>query len=173
MKLYHRIIFLTLLSLISVNHARACDCPELTFEESFENANVVFKGTVAEVATNWVSGGLKITFSVEKSWKRSVENYTTINTPVSNNCGYPFVQGETYIVWVNKKFSLQTTACERTQPWVDAGEDIEKLGAGISSGTSEQAKTLILMTSVLVIGGFLFLGIVIFRKKIFKSGSKD
>ncbi|MEM6629627.1 MAG: hypothetical protein AAF694_08135 [Bacteroidota bacterium] len=128
----------------------SCECPEKL--QSPEQANLIFKGKVIQVNTNWISGGWKFTFQVEQSWKRSCNPILIINTPWEKDCGYVFEEGEEYLVYVYKGFTMRTSVCMGNVPWDSGGTDLKALGPTFSPQAPDN---LPLMTGLLSLLGFL------------------
>ncbi|MEO0470359.1 MAG: hypothetical protein AAF206_12100 [Bacteroidota bacterium] len=92
--------------------AANCDCEVPASDEAaLEQADVAVAGRVVFVNTNWMSGGMKYSFQVEKSWKRSVDKLLIVNSPFSQECGQSFEDGQRYLLFANKKFGFKTNAC--------------------------------------------------------------
>lgn len=166
--------FLLLMLGISGIGARlqACPCEETpAFEEALKEANVVVRGTVLDVTTNPINTGLKVTLKVNRSWKRTIEHTVTISTPTPAQCGYDFRIGETYLVYVNKKFNLKTSSCDRTRALIQADSDLELLGEGYAPSASPGAKLFSILMLVMTLLGLLFVAFVVLRKRIFKRAA--
>ena len=157
---------------LSFQALRACDCPDTPHMDSvIANSNVIFRGKCIDKNTNWVSSGMKYTFAIEESWVRTIEPFTTINSPSAGagSCGYPFQVGEEYLVYVNKKFSLKTSLCDPTKPLSEAGEDLEYLGPGLEISASPGAgmlKTVMIFVPILVL---VFVVFIVMSGKIMKK----
>ena len=146
----------------------SCPCDSVAgIESAFESSNVIFLGKPASIIPNWMSGGMKITFNVEKSWKRGIEKFFTLNVPEPANCGIQFLENENYLVFVNKVFAYQTDSCSRTKLAVSAASDIAFLGKSIPAGRNSSLTKWIYILGGLVFAGVLFMAFVVFRKKIF------
>lgn len=94
--------------------ARACSCREADVARSVDSATAVFLGKVASVAGRWKSapgsdagadpgaGWLvaDFTFDIERSWKGAWHTTIQVSTsPQASACGFPFVVGQTYLVF--------------------------------------------------------------------------
>ena len=159
------ILFITLITL-GIHKVGACDCSVVsTNEQAFEQADLIFKGKVVQVKTHWISGGWKYYFSVEKSWKRSTENFLSVNTPLEKDCGYVFEEGKTYLVYVKKGFNMETDACMGSLLWEEAELRLPQLGQSY-----ETAHSPLFMYTAWAVGGLsllatLFLAYIIFHKR--------
>lgn len=142
-----------------------CDTTR-TFQQDYEEANVVIRGEVVEIATNWVSSGLKITFKIDESWIRTIERYTTVNTGTLDQGGYSFQKGSEYLVFVNKKFNMKVNQCSRVGLVEDMGEELAQLGPGLKPSGSPGAFGLQVALVVLSFGSLAFVAFVVLRKRI-------
>ena len=74
---------------------------------------------------------LTVEFNVHTVWKGEVSKVTHLTTARSEPCGFPFKMFEDYLVYADGKMdSLEVRACSRTQPALDAEEDLETIGEG-------------------------------------------
>ena len=143
--------------------AQDCSCPEKL--RSPEQANLVFKGKVIHVNTNWISGGWKFTFQVEKSWKRQTGKVLIINTAWEKDCGYIFEEGADYLVHVYKGFTMKTSACMGNTRWKE--EDVLPASMG-EELTPQPSSNLPLMMGLMTLLGVLsiaFLTLILVRAK--------
>jgi hypothetical protein len=86
---------------------------------------------LAQVFHSLVTEGVRVTLHVEQSFKRPTDDddsddddEVAIWTEVGD-CGIPFQQGETYLVYADgdeETGRLQTSRCYRTQRLTEAGE---------------------------------------------------
>lgn len=159
---------LVLLSISPFLTYSQCDTLK-TLDQDLADANVVILGEVVDVATNWVSGGLKVTFAVEKSWKRSIEKYTTVNTGTLAQGGFSFEKGQSYLVFIHKKFNLKVDRCSRAGPIAQMSAEIKALGEGFSTGNSPGATRVKWAFVILSLGSLLFVAWVVLRKKFRKQ----
>lgn len=137
--------FLLLLLLVSMltietDSAYACSCvipgPP---DEELANSSAVFSGKVVNLSEPFAGFGpvssadpIKVTFLVDKVWKGSVSQTTTISTARSSaSCGYTFEKGGEYIVYAyGTENDLSVSLCSRTQPLDTALDDLAVLGFG-------------------------------------------
>ena len=119
-----------------------------------------------DVQSNWVSGGYKLVFKVKQSWKRSTEEYTTVNLPKSENCLERFEQGENYLIYAEKKYNLKVSCKSRCYPWDSENlwEDRMELGAGLSPSQSPGTEYLPYIMTLLILGGMGLVAVVVLRK---------
>lgn len=97
---------------VSVVHA--CSCVQATRAEQFDNANVVFLGTVENVSSDGWSQS--VDFLVHETLKGDIDENVTVTTGMGGgDCGFDFMFGKPYVVY--------------------AYEEGGKLGTGICSGT--------------------------------------
>lgn len=150
-------------------YASDCNCDSTaTWDSHLASANVVFLGTCMDVLPNALKGGLNIVFQVDSSWKRAIEQVTTVHTKSPNQCGYPFLKGERYIVFANKRHqTTETSICQPNQAYADNGLlTVRRLGAGFAPGRAGLASKMNLLLLGLGVLGLAFLGFVVLRKKI-------
>ncbi|QTD41348.1 hypothetical protein [Sporosarcina sp. Te-1] len=80
--------------------------------------------------------GRTVTFQVDEVWKGIENGRIEIKTGLnSGDCGFPFVEGESYLVFANtndfyEKDMLTTTICQRTNQLAEASDDLTVLGNG-------------------------------------------
>ena len=149
--------------------ASNCGCDATaTWDDAFAKANVIWLGTCMDVTPNPIKGGLNVIFQVDSSWKRAIEHIATVHTNSPNQCGYPFVAGERYIVFANKRHqTVMTSECEPNQLYADNGElTVRRLGIGFSPGRPDLESNMNLLLVALGLSGLLFLAFVVLRKKI-------
>jgi hypothetical protein len=80
--------------------AAACSCTnELTLQQEFDGAWVVFSGRVLEINAD-PFGTLAVRMDPIQRWKGSLAPGQIVVTPVNEAvCGFPFVVGEEYLVF--------------------------------------------------------------------------
>ena len=147
-----RPFLLTLAASLMVSPAaNACSCAAATDEQLLERSDLVFEGEVVDsglrywrVALSMLQSvfgvddqedyerrwGIKLEFSVERSWKGDAGEYVDLFTGRGGgDCGYPFEQGTKYLVFASrgKDGELVTSICERPAPIEQASETIAKL----------------------------------------------
>lgn len=118
----------------------ACSCimpaPPM---ESMEASAAVFSGTAISVEGMgdgiMTSGAdpIEVTFAVSKVWKGPQTETITLTTPRdSAACGYPFEEGEEYLVYAyeEENGALTTGLCTRTTTLATASDDLAALGEG-------------------------------------------
>lgn len=75
--------------------------------------------------------GYRVTLTVERAWKGASDSasLTILTGTGGGDCGYPFVVGESYLVYASPtSVGLpSTTICHRTRPVSDAQLDIQAL----------------------------------------------
>lgn len=110
----------------------ACSCiapPAPNIE--YSNRFAVFIGTVKHIQPDSSSaiGNLKITFTVERSWKGVSSNEVSVFTASSSAaCGYYFQTDSTYLVYADTfSAKLNTGLCTRTKKFNDASVDLSFL----------------------------------------------
>ena len=115
--------------------AQACSCREFTKEEAYQDADVVFLGTVEQFEANkhpsvWNFTGRTAQFRVEKVWKGTVKPLLKVRTGFGGgDCGYDFEVGKPYLVFAQgSKPPYYTGMCSGTAPAEHGGRELENLG---------------------------------------------
>ena len=115
----------------------ACSCvPPDPPKEALAKSDVVFLGTVVSVREYERDDGLlsstdptTVEFSVRTVWKGTVSQPMFLTTRRwSESCGYPFLEGVTYVVY--SRDGLTVSLCSRTRPFSEATDDLIELGQG-------------------------------------------
>ena len=115
----------------------ACSCvPPDSPREALANSAMVFMGTVVSVPVFEDDDGfsvgtdtVRIEFDVHTVWKGTVTRPMFLTTRRwSESCGYPFVEGVTYVVY--SRDGSTVSLCSRTRPLSEATEDLIELGPG-------------------------------------------
>ncbi len=143
--------------------AQNCVCPENL--NSPDKANLIFKGKVIHINTNWISGGWKFTFEVEKSWKKQVGSVLIINTAWEKDCGFIFKEGSEYLVSVYKGFTMKTSACMGNTLWEEELVQERSLGSPLSPSPSSNLPLMMGLISFLGLFAIAFLGLILVRAK--------
>lgn len=115
---------------VHVGQVFACSCMEAPPpKEAMKNAAAVFSGTVTGIQQP-DKGGLKVAIRVHERWKGPEATTLTVTTAGNTAaCGYPFENGEKYLVYaLGDGDSLATNVCTRTQPYESAAQDLKELG---------------------------------------------
>lgn len=135
----------TLLALLAVaGPAAACTCdPLLPPDEAFAAADGVFEARVDFVRVQQFE--IIADLIVERSWKGVRTARVSVRTASETAaCGFPFVIGETYLIYavnlasVGEPLSWRTTLCNRTRDIADAAEDLAFLSGRTIVDTDEQ-----------------------------------
>lgn len=121
--------------------ASACSCiPPGPPEEELNESDAVFAGSVTTIEDR-SSGGivsssrpLYVTFDVTETWKGPSNTMLTVITAASSaSCGYPFQEGQKYLVYAySRNDDLHVSLCSRTAPLSEAQQDLNALGPGTS-----------------------------------------
>ena len=123
-----------------------CIDPGPSPAEGYAGSTSIFMGRVVSVsefdpgggAWSWDWGGRNvestrdpttIEFDINTVWKgRAYQTMYLTTYRDSANCGFPFVEGVTYVVY--SEDGLSTYMCDRTRRLSEATEDLEYLGQG-------------------------------------------
>ena len=105
---------------------------KLTTSEGFTSSSYVFTGEVTKIETNDSTPfrGLEVTLKVKKLWKGEPKEIVKVHTAGSSAaCGYPFKEGQTYLVYVTSDEAdpMRVSLCSRTAPVDRAKEDFDFL----------------------------------------------
>lgn len=106
---------------------------KLSPAEGLSSSHMVFTGEVTNITKNEATrfGGLEVTLRVSKVWKGAPGQEVKVHTAGSSAaCGYPFVQGKTYLVYAvhDEADPMRVSLCSRTALLEDAAEDLKFLG---------------------------------------------
>lgn len=116
-----------------ISEAQACSCMTQSLEDGASQAHAIFEGTVSKIAPNTTTQfrGLQVTLAARRAWKGVAREEVTIVT-ASNGavCGYPFTEGQTYLVYAyrNGTDPLRVSLCSLTKPIDKAKADLSHLG---------------------------------------------
>jgi hypothetical protein len=98
-------------------------------ERALSSSEAVFSGEVA--ATSRHPGTATVTLRVSGSWKGPDGAMLEVKTPVGGGaCGYPFKEGQEYLVYASGGRDLEVDLCGETTPLSKAGADLTVLGNG-------------------------------------------
>lgn len=125
--------------------AQNCDCDPPSYPaQELIDAAAVFSGRVTsirfvdstELKEEIVISGerLFVQFAVDKVWKgEKKESFVVETNSSTSTCGFPFVVGESYLVYTfyplggEDSTTLITSQCTRTRLLATAAEDLEEL----------------------------------------------
>jgi hypothetical protein len=119
--------------------ASACSCAVFGSKKQVEWAlshpGAVFSGEVVKIdRPSSIKSSLApetVTFRVSESWKGPKQQSLEVSTPVSGtSCGYPFKEGQEYLVYAYGKQDLKVDLCSGTKPLSKAGAELALLGNG-------------------------------------------
>ncbi|MEM7235597.1 MAG: hypothetical protein AAF517_25715 [Planctomycetota bacterium] len=146
-------------------HACSCANPPIP-ERALEAATAVFLGSVVSVETRPKEYMKRVTFEVLESWKGAeVDAIEVVTGRGGGDCGYPFSDGQIYLVYAHGDKELATSICSRTRSQDRAGDDLAALGEPVYPNDEELHRFL--TTGGVVIAGVLLLitmGIVAVRQ---------
>ncbi|MCI4668655.1 MAG: hypothetical protein MRZ79_11015 [Bacteroidia bacterium] len=153
-----------LIAISSFPSLLACECETPSTEEiALTNSTFAFVGKCVLLNTNWMSGGMKYSFQVEKSWKKATPALMIVNVPFVQECGgMKFDIGKDYLVFVEKKFTPKSNRCMGTVPLGEA--DISSFGEGMSPQQSNMIQPLIWTISILAIMGLAIVLFVVLKR---------
>jgi hypothetical protein len=70
----------------------------------------------------------RATLRVSEVWKGPEQETLEVSTPVSGSaCGYPFKEGQEYLVYADGKQELKVDLCSETKPLSKAGVNLQAL----------------------------------------------
>jgi hypothetical protein len=119
-------------------------------ERALDRSSAVFSGEVVDLKRGYLTN--KVSFRVSEVWKGPESETLEVSTPRGGPaCGYPFKEGQGYLVYAEGK-KMKVSFCGETTLLSNASADLEVLGSGETLGGS----TVLYDTS----GGFPPLGII-------------
>lgn len=162
-------IAVCVLWLVTPRCAFACSCappgsPDVELAQSVS----VFAGRVLQIEQ---PTGQRVTFQVATVWKGPAYTSLVVHIPPdAPMCGYPFEPNQEYVVYAQgTETRLIASVCSRTQRLVDARDDIQRLGQGITPQTpapdragpsaSQTVPISLLLSSVILLGVLAVWGI--------------
>ena len=125
--------------------AYACSCaspagssPKELARREFSGSDAVFAGEVTDIdKPRLITSSLDpmtVTFRVSEAWKGTERGTVNVETAIEEaSCGYPFNEGESYLVYASKGTSsggLEVALCSSTKPLSEADADLAALGPG-------------------------------------------
>ncbi|WP_181347609.1 hypothetical protein [Thalassobacillus sp. CUG 92003] len=118
----------------------ACSCTEPPpAQTAYKTNDAVFSGKIVKIEKEDSSGGLqssldpvKVLVEVDETWKNASESQQIVATAESSaSCGFPFEEGEEYLIYANEHDGeLKTDLCSRTTSLDSAEGDMRILGDG-------------------------------------------
>ena len=136
--------------------AFACSCafpasasPQEITQQELSRSDAVFAGEAVDIdkpqpVTSSIAP-MKVTFQVSETWKGAERETLDVQTAVSDaSCGYPFDEGESYLVFASKGIfceegELEVGLCGSTKPLSGAETELAALGPGAASSVSPTA----------------------------------
>jgi hypothetical protein len=110
-------------------------------EEAQDSAEMIFFGEVISAETNWQKGGVKYSFRVNASWKKSVPQVIFVQSDWKKACGSLFKEGERYLVYGIKTFSAWgTSRCFPNAVWPVDTARINALGDSMPPDESKASR---------------------------------
>jgi Carboxypeptidase regulatory-like domain len=111
-------------------YADACTCAGSGLPcDAAWRADAVFVGHVVSIESSSMGGRLVQLAVVEAFRGFQLSQVTLVTGYGQGDCGYPFRMGESYVVYVQRSPTgqLSTSICTRTQPVVNASDDLTYL----------------------------------------------
>lgn len=114
-----------------------CSClPPPPPREALAQADAVFAGRVVSVIEHSEEdpghpGGphLEVRIVPSARWKAAASDTVTVRTADNSAaCGFPFQEGEEYLVYASGDDALRVITCSRTAPLAQAADDVAALG---------------------------------------------
>lgn len=111
--------------------ACACDCGELPEEEFFDNADVVFAGTLTRVDEGDFDEDAKLEFAVDEVYKgEAAATQGALTASSGASCGWTPPVGEDYLVYANLEDGrLRVWLCNGSRPLEEASTALPAEGA--------------------------------------------
>ncbi len=151
----------------------ACDCVPKTAAQAIEEADLIYIGRLTYTTTNWIAGGMKYSFQIEKAWKRRCDSLMIVNSGWEQDCGISFRDNQEYVVFAKKKFSYQTNRCSGTIRIEDAAEVLALLENEDPAPIVASPIVTIMYWTIGMLGflSLAFVFLVVMRKRMFKGSS--
>jgi hypothetical protein len=149
----------------SLLHAQACECVPLSPEAARDSADIIVEGTCIQVNSNWISGGMKYSFEVDRCWKKATDRFFIVNTPFAKDCGVAFEEGQRYLLYVRRIFTPKTNRCMGTKPREDAEADLLVLGEAMSPRRSNLIQPMYWAVGGLGLLSLLVLAFIVLHKR--------
>jgi hypothetical protein len=114
--------------------ASACSCAILGSQQemakqALSNSAAVFSGEVADVEKQGRTA--TVTLRVSEVWKGPEQGTLEVATSSQESaCGYPFEEGQEYLVYAYGKRGLKVDLCSQTKPLSKAGASLQVLEDG-------------------------------------------
>jgi hypothetical protein len=133
------VVQLVLQAALHATPAHACKCaPPPSVSDALHAATAVFEGRVTAISEEPAQDGQPsqrwvVHLHTVRAWKGvEVEDLVVLTAKDSAACGYPFANGESYLVYAEGEPSqLSVATCGRTMPIVQAEADLAALGMGV------------------------------------------
>jgi len=194
-----RIAALVLLSLPLVallpDCASACSCaalpgtPQERARDALSSSTAVFSGEVVEFEkpppdTTMIEGTLltvvssggtaTVTLRASEVWKGPRQQTVVVTTgdDSGSGCGYPFEEGEEYLVYATGK-DPSVSLCSDTKPLPEADADLEALGKGeapIGGGTLSDTSGGLPTPAVIGLLGLAIIGSLLLAARLLRAG---
>jgi hypothetical protein len=123
-----------LTSLLFINpKVSACSCAIRSIEQEYQESDLIFEGKIS--AKNLGSKPLDeivVSVDVSRVFKGAAdETLTFVTPPDSAMCGYDFIEGQSYLIWLyrSENGTMNTNLCFRNTPLSQSGELIDWLEA--------------------------------------------
>ncbi|TFE22587.1 hypothetical protein [Cohnella luojiensis] len=142
--------------LSSPERAYACSCEEQGVEQRYEEASVVFMGTVKE--TDREGGNL---FEVERTWKGKLKD-SYVYGGSDGMCGMSFKKGVKYLVFTYPVKGVENTGlCSGNHIASDVDADIKILNRLAKTSAADPVSSYIGLGAIIIV----FLGIIMVISK--------
>jgi Tissue inhibitor of metalloproteinase len=134
---------LGLLVLYPPKCAYACSCAPFSIQRAISSSDAVFSGEVVDLQTGTSASRIfgpsdTATLRVSEAWKGTDQSTLEVSTPSQGSaCGYPFEEGQEYLVYAYGKQDLKVDACGATAVLSEAGEELAVLGNGEKPRSSD------------------------------------
>jgi hypothetical protein len=161
----------------------ACDFAEPPPpEQARDEATAVFSGEVVDVGVLGETQEYAVRFSVERVWKGVSDTEVTVRTHIDEGiCGYPFEDGETYLVYAyGEPDELSTALYHRTRHWHAADEDLNALGPGraiedvvVEEPAATEEDASLWLYGLALLGVSVLVGLIMYLRRAHAVRSRD
>lgn len=173
--------------------AFACSCaalpgtPQERAREALSGSTAVFSGEVVDVeesppATTMIEGTMAFvvgegtgtaTLRSSEVWKGPRQQTVVVDAGAGSGCGYPFVEGEEYLVYATGRDHLSVSLCSETKPLTEAGSDLEALGEGATpdgGGALSDTSGAFSTPAVVGLAGLAITGSLVLATRLLRAG---
>lgn len=156
---------------VTASPAFACSCalPGPSPQDYLQGPTAIFAGKVIKIekptgSTSSTADLINVMFETSRWWKGpGTKTFTIFTAREGASCGYPFKEGEKYLVYSSKEKESgrwETGLCDSNKVLAEADSDLKELGTGQTpqdqvSVDQPTLKSILLFTSGVLAGAIL------------------